>query len=81
LSYTGFHTALIYPDTHELRPKAKIIVSAADRPLLEQFGAAVVECSWKRVEEVPFAKIGGKCERLCMNYLPKIKPWQLLIYL
>lgn len=47
-----------------VRPKAKTIISPADKPLLDQFGAAVVECSWKRIEEVPFAKIGGKCERL-----------------
>jgi pre-rRNA-processing protein TSR3 len=45
-------------------PKAKVVVSAVDRELLEQFGAAVVEASWNRIEEVPFGKIGGKCERL-----------------
>ena len=49
----------------DISPKAKTIVSPADREALEQFGAAVVECSWKRVEEVPFSRIGGKCERLC----------------
>ena len=48
-------------------PKAKVVVSAVDRELLEQFGAAVVEASWNRIEEVPFGKIGGKCERLCMS--------------
>jgi len=32
---------------------------------MEQYGAAVVECSWVRVKEVPWAKIGGKCERIC----------------
>ena len=32
---------------------------------MEQYGAAVVECSWVRIKEVPWAKIGGKCERLC----------------
>lgn len=32
---------------------------------MDQFGAAVVECSWVRVKEVPWSKIGGKCERLC----------------
>ena len=46
-------------------PKAKKVVSGEDRELLEQFGAAVVEASWNRIEEVPFARIGGKCERLC----------------
>ena len=46
-------------------PNAKSVVSAADKELLEQYGAAVVECSWARIKEVPWGKIGGKCERLC----------------
>ncbi len=46
------------------RPNAKKIVSRADAELLDQYGVAVVECSWARVKEVPFSKIGGKCERL-----------------
>ena len=41
-------------------------MSKEDREVLEQYGAAVVEASWNRIEEVPFARIGGKCERLCM---------------
>ncbi|KAI9790294.1 MAG: ribosome biogenesis protein tsr3 [Candelina submexicana] len=43
---------------------AKKLVSRADTELLDQYGVAVVECSWARVKEVPFSKIGGKCERL-----------------
>lgn len=46
-------------------PNAKQTLSPADNPLLEQYGAAVVECSWVRVKEVPWSKIGGKCDRLC----------------
>ncbi|KAI5806188.1 hypothetical protein EDC01DRAFT_609591, partial [Geopyxis carbonaria] len=42
----------------------KLPVSPADNEILEEYGAAVVECSWARLEEVPFAKIGGKHERL-----------------
>ncbi|OAL46148.1 DUF367-domain-containing protein [Pyrenochaeta sp. DS3sAY3a] len=63
-------------------PKAKHIVSRADAPLLEQYGAAVVEASWKRIDEVPFGRIGGKCERL-LPYLVAAnptnygKPWRL----
>jgi pre-rRNA-processing protein TSR3 len=63
-------------------PKAKTILSPADRELLEQYGAAVVECSWKRVDEVSFARIGGKCERL-LPYLVAAnptnygRPWRL----
>lgn len=47
-------------------PNAKKIISPADRDILEQYGAAVVECSWVRLKEVPFSRIGGKCERLRM---------------
>jgi pre-rRNA-processing protein TSR3 len=63
-------------------PKAKHIVSPADAALLEQHGAAVVECSWNRVEEVPFQRIGGKCERLlpylvAANQTNYGRPWRL----
>lgn len=63
-------------------PKAKKIVSPADRELLEQYGAAVVEASWKRIDEVPFSRIGGKCERLlpylvAANQTNYGKPWRL----
>ncbi|KAL8243869.1 hypothetical protein R6Q59_010127 [Mikania micrantha] len=34
-----------------ISPNAKKIVSPADTELLEQYGAAVVECSWVRVKE------------------------------
>ena len=63
-------------------PKAKKVVSREDNELLEQYGAAVVEASWNRIEEVPFGKIGGQCERL-LPYLVAAhptnygKPWRL----
>ncbi|KAH8727228.1 hypothetical protein GQ44DRAFT_704692 [Phaeosphaeriaceae sp. PMI808] len=63
-------------------PKAKKIISMEDKGLLEQYGAAVVEASWKRIDEVPFGRIGGKCERL-LPYLVAAnptnygKPWRL----
>lgn len=56
-------------------PNAKKIISPADKELMEQFGAAVVECSWVRVKEVPWSRIGGKCERLRrspLSILPSI---------
>ncbi|KAJ5085422.1 Ribosome biogenesis protein TSR3 [Penicillium argentinense] len=63
-------------------PNAKKIVSPADRELMEQYGAAVVECSWVRVKEVPWSRIGGKCERLlpyliAANTVNYGKPWRL----
>jgi pre-rRNA-processing protein TSR3 len=65
-----------------ISPKAKALMSPADRPILEQYGAAVVEASWKRIEEVPFSRIGGKNERL-LPYLIAAnptnygRPWRL----
>ncbi|KAJ5444050.1 Ribosome biogenesis protein TSR3 [Penicillium daleae] len=63
-------------------PNAKKVVSPADRELMEQHGAAVVECSWVRVKEVPWSRIGGKCERLlpyliAANTVNYGKPWRL----
>ncbi|RKF63898.1 Ribosome biogenesis protein TSR3 [Erysiphe neolycopersici] len=65
-----------------ISPNAKEVISPADRQILEQFGAAVVECSWARTEEVPWSKIGGKSERLlpylvAANSVNYGKPWRL----
>lgn len=63
-------------------PKAKAVLSPADRPILEQYGAAVVEASWNRIEEVPFSRIGGPNQRL-LPYLIAAnptnygRPWRL----
>ncbi|KAK4549144.1 hypothetical protein LTR36_007601 [Oleoguttula mirabilis] len=65
-----------------ISPKAKTILSPADKPVLEQYGAAVVEASWKRIDEVPFSKIGGPNPRL-LPYLIAAnptnygRPWRL----
>jgi pre-rRNA-processing protein TSR3 len=65
-----------------ISPNAKQTISPADRELMEQYGAAVVECSWARTAEVPWTKIGGKCERLlpylvAANSVNYGKPWRL----
>lgn len=65
-----------------ISPNAKTVISPIDRPLLETHGAAVVECSWVRISEVPWSKIGGKNERL-LPYLVAAnptnygRPWRL----
>ncbi|KAK0625356.1 hypothetical protein B0T17DRAFT_492120 [Bombardia bombarda] len=65
-----------------ITPNGKQVVSPADRPLMEEFGAAVVECSWARTKEVQWNKVGGRCERLlpylvAANTVNFGKPWRL----
>ncbi|KAK2763855.1 ribosome biogenesis protein tsr3 [Arachnomyces sp. PD_36] len=65
-----------------ISPNAKATLSPADKDILEEHGAAVVECSWARVKEVPWTKIGGKCERLlpylvAANSVNYGRPWRL----
>ncbi|KAI7155518.1 RLI and DUF367 domain protein [Hortaea werneckii] len=63
-------------------PKAKALLNPSDREILEQYGAAVVEASWKRIDEVPFNRIGGPNPRL-LPYLIAAnptnygRPWRL----
>ncbi|KAF2966553.1 hypothetical protein GQX73_g7002 [Xylaria multiplex] len=47
-----------------ITPNGKHTLSPSDRDLMDQYGAAVVECSWARTQEVQWNKVGGKCERL-----------------
>lgn len=65
-----------------ITPNGKQVVSPADRELMDLYGAAVVECSWARTEEVQWNKVGGKCERLlpylvAANTVNYGKPWRL----
>ena len=45
-------------------PKATQVVSPSDRQYILNAGLAVVECSWARLEDVPFSKIASPHERL-----------------
>ncbi|KAG6004009.1 hypothetical protein E4U21_001513 [Claviceps maximensis] len=65
-----------------ITPNGRQVVSPADRELMDQYGAAVVECSWARTQEVQWNKVGGKCERLlpylvAANTVNYGKPWRL----
>lgn len=65
-----------------ITPNGKHVISPADRELMDQYGAAVVECSWARTKEIQWNKVGGKCERLlpylvAANTVNYGKPWRL----
>jgi pre-rRNA-processing protein TSR3 len=65
-----------------ISPNARSTLSPADATILAQYGAAVVECSWNRISEVPWARIGGRHERLlpylvAANQTNYGRPWRL----
>ncbi|KAF7328655.1 Ribosome biogenesis protein TSR3 [Mycena sanguinolenta] len=45
-------------------PKGKQVISPSDRDIILIGGLAVVECSWARLDDVPFGKIASPHERL-----------------
>ncbi|KAK8861577.1 hypothetical protein IAR55_002399 [Kwoniella newhampshirensis] len=65
-----------------LTPKGKKVISPSDDEIIQMSGLAVVECSWARLDEVPFGKIKSPYERLlpfliASNPVNYGKPWRL----
>lgn len=63
-------------------PNGEGVVCPNDRAIVEEHGASVVECSWARLDEIPFNKIGGRHERLlpylvAANQVNYGRPWKL----
>jgi len=63
-------------------PKGTQVISPADRDIILSEGLAVVECSWARLDDVPFGKIASPHERLLPYLLATNptnygKPWRL----
>lgn len=63
-------------------PNGKVPVCPDDKEIVASMGVAVVECSWARIDEIPFGKIGGKHLRLlpflyAANQTNFGKPWRL----
>ncbi|KAI8842063.1 hypothetical protein BC829DRAFT_483505 [Chytridium lagenaria] len=56
-----------------MTPKGKQSVSPADRAIMLEEGCCVVDCSWARIDEVPFEKIRSPNERL-LPYLVAANP-------
>ncbi|KAG8808814.1 ribosome biogenesis protein tsr3 [Serendipita sp. 401] len=65
-----------------LTPNATQVLSPMDRTIIAQGGIAVVECSWARLEDVPFGKIKSPNERLLPYFVASNpvnygRPWKL----
>ncbi|KAM9962534.1 hypothetical protein ACTFIR_005442 [Dictyostelium discoideum] len=47
-----------------LTPSAKQSISPADRDIVQNLGVSVVDCSWAKVDSIPFGKMKGGHDRL-----------------
>lgn len=65
-----------------LTPEGEQAISPSDRDIIEQKGLAVVDCSWAKLEQVPFRKLPRLANRLlpylvAANTVNYGRPWKL----
>ncbi|CAJ0841539.1 12463_t:CDS:2 [Entrophospora sp. SA101] len=56
-----------------LSPQGQRAVSPADKDIIKDFGIAVIECSWAKLDDVPFTKLKANHNRL-LPYLVATNP-------
>jgi pre-rRNA-processing protein TSR3 len=57
-----------------LSPNGKSVVSNADRDIILSEGLAVIDCSWARIESVPFSKLCRPQNERLLPYLVAANP-------
>ncbi|KAJ2535007.1 ribosome biogenesis protein tsr3 [Coemansia sp. RSA 1935] len=65
-----------------LSPRGTHVVSRADLSIMQEHGAGMIDCSWARLDEVPFARIRAPNSRLlpflvAANPVNYGRPWRL----
>ena len=57
-NYSSNNIRAIHDTTHS--PLGEQAVSPQDKDIVSQYGVAVVDCSWAKIEEIPFSRVRGQ---------------------
>jgi ribosome biogenesis protein Tsr3 len=56
----------------------KRCISKEDQQIVKEKGLAVIDCSWARLDDVPFATLKCGSARLSMSFLRQQSQWTLI---